>query len=451
MNEIVSMNFNVSYSDYKNELSSIEDPYQAYSINSGINQAHSKLEFNIHLPKNDVLVGAEGNLYAINPGVKEKYTTESTIIPDVVSEENAFEYGFFIQDNFSITDKLSLLAGVRYSWYSVYGPAQSLVYDNSQSVSENSVIDTLTVANGEFLHPYNGLEPRVGIKYGINDESSVKAGYHVSKQYQHLISNASATTPSDYWKSADNNIKPMSSQQYSLGYFRNFKQNTIETSAEVYYKSIENTLEYRNGAVLIMNQTIEQDMLPGHTRAYGLEVMIKKNAGRLNGWISYTISKTEAKVEGQFPDDVINDGNYFPSYNDRLHDLSISLNYQLTRRWNFAGNFIYTSGRPVTYPEMKYEYRGRQVVYFSERNKYRLPAYHRLDIGLTYEGNLKKTKKVHPSFTLGVYNLYGHKNVYSVYYKSDVPSSRNDYNRYGLYQLSIIGVPIPSLTFNLSF
>ncbi len=450
-NSIFSISADLTHTNYKNSLEYIEDTKQSYKVLTGIAHTKFKIEFNLHLNKNSLVFGADAGLYDINPGIKQKYANESLIIPDKVNNENAFEVAGFAQDNITITDKISLLLGLRYSWYSKYGGSPAYKYDPNSSISDNSVIDTISFTPTQLVKPYSGFEPKIGIKVKTNDNSSIKAGYHISRQYQHLIYNTSSPTPSDYWKSADINIKPMVSHQLSLGYFRNYIDNIIETSAEVYYKSINNTLDYRNGAVLAMNPTIERDIIAGFTKAYGLELMIKKNSGKLNGWLSYTISKSQTKIDGQFTEDKINGGNYFPTYSDRLHDISLSVNYQFTRRWNFAGNFIFSSGRPTTYPEKKYFYRNSEVVYYSDRNKYRLPAYHRLDVSVTYEGFLKKTKKVHPSFTFSIYNVYGHKNTYSVYYKKDVPSSLNNYQKYGLYKLSIIGVPIPSVTVNLSF
>lgn len=451
LTDIFSIRVNASYTDYKNELSYIEDPYLASTVSTGISQVLSKVEFNLQLQKQSIVFGVEASNYSINGGVKEKYGSVSEAILDVIDAENALELAGFIHDNVNITDKLSLLVGLRYSWFSKYGQSQSFIYDPTRYVSENSVIDTVFHTDGEFVKPYAGFEPRIGLKYGLNESSSIKAGYHVSRQYQHLISNSSSPMPSDYWKTADMNIKPMLSQQYSLGYFKNFLSNIIEASAELYYKEINNPLDYRNGAVLAMNATIEREVISGFSKAYGLELMVKKNAGKINGWVSYTLSKSLIKIDGDFAEDKINGGAFFPTYTNRLHDLSVSVNYQFTRRWNFAGNFLINTGRPATYPEKKYSYRNTEVVYFSERNKYTLPAYHRLDVAVTYEGYLKKTKKVHPSFTFSVYNVYGHKNIYSVYYKSDIPSAANDYKRYGLYKLSIIGVPIPSFTVNLRF
>ena len=257
--------------------------------------------------------------------------------------------------------------------------------------------------------------------------------------------------PSDYWKFADGNIAPLSSHQVSAGYFTTLWDEILDLSAEIYFKNSNNQLEYKNGASTIMNHNIEQDLVAGKVRSYGLELMLRKNLGNLTGWVSYTLSKTEMKVDGKFDEERINNGQYFAATTHHLHDLSVTANYQITRRWNAAANFVLTSGRPATLPEYKYPIGGMEVVYFSNRNQYRLPAYHRLDLSATYEGFLNKKRKIHPSLTFAVYNAYGHKNIYSVFYKKDEPSAANKFHTYGLYKLSIIGVPIPSITLNLKF
>jgi len=225
----------------------------------------------------------------------------------------------------------------------------------------------------------------------------------------------------------------------------------FDLSMEVYYKENKNQLDYKDGAVLSMNKAIERDLISGFARSYGVETMIRKNIGNLTGWLSYTLSNTQMKTNGKFNEEKINNGKFYAASNHHLHDLSLTLNYQLSRRWNIATNFIYTSGRPTTYPEIKYTIKGMEVVCYSERNKYRLPAYHRLDLSVTYEGNLNKKRKLHPSLTFAVYNVYAHKNIYSVFYKKDTPSSINNFHSYALYSLSVIGVPIPSITLNLNF
>ncbi len=451
VNHMLSVHSSFSYSAYKNEVGSFEVTYPAYRIESGIRQWNLRTEWNLHLPKNEVVTGLEAIAYTITPGNQEKYNEFSDALTIHLTKEKALEAAAFLQDNYKISDRWSVLGGLRYSWYSKIGKAHVYMYEEGKPLNDNSVIDTMEFSKNELIKPYWGLEPRLGVKFSINETSAMKLGYHITRQYQHLISNTAASTPSDYWKSADPNIKPILNKQLSVGYFKNFLGNMIESSVEGYYKTSNHVLEYKNGSELIMNPAIERDLIDGESKSYGLELMVRKNMGSFSGWLSYTLSKSLIKTESAFQEEVINHGRYYPTYTDRGHDLSVSLNYQLTRRWTFGSNFILTSGRPVTLPEKKYIIHQIEVVEFSDRNKYRLPAYHRLDVSVTYEGFLNKTKKVHPSFTFSVYNLYGHKNIYSVYYKQDRPSSSNNFQRFALYQLSIIGVPIPSLTINLSF
>ena len=314
-----------------------------------------------------------------------------------------------------------------------------------------SISDSTIYGDGDKVNPFTGIEPRIGLRYKLNNTSSIKAGYSYTIQYQQLISNSTSAMPSDYWKLADSNVTPLSSHQISVGYFSTLWDEILDFSAEVYCKMSKNQIDYKNGAVTTINSNIEQDILAGKVRSYGLELMLKKSIGKLSGWLSYTLSKTEMQVDGRFAEEKINNGKYYAAITHHLHDLSVTTNYQITRRWNAAANFVLTSGRPTTYPEYMYQMNGMEIVHFSDRNKYRLPAYHRLDISATYEGNLNKKQKVHPSLTFALYNAYGHKNVYSVFYKKDQPSADNRYHIYGLYKLSIIGVPIPSVTLNLKF
>lgn len=450
-NDVWTLHSSLSYSSYNSELSNIEDPAIAYTLFSGIEQINGRVENTLYLEEHNIICGIEGIKYTISPGKLRRYDENSSVITDNLTGENALEAGIFIQDYYNMSDRFSILAGLRFSWYSKTGAATTYNYDHSSAINENSLIDSVFYRRGELVYPYLGIEPRIGLKYSINSSSSVKAGYNLTRQYQHLISNSSSAMPSDFWKSSDNNIKPLVNNQYTVGYFKNFLSDIIESSVEMYYKTTENVLEYKNGAVLAMNPNIEQDVIEGFAKSYGIEFMLKKNSGKLTGWASYTISKSLIKTNGDYYEEVINGNKFYSSCSHRLHDLSLTANYKLTRRWTLASNFIYTSGRSTTLPEEKYTIHNIPIIHYSDRNKYRLPAYHRLDIAATYEGFLNVKKKIHSSFTFSLYNLYGHKNIYSVYYKKSTPNSENHYNYYSLYKFSIIGVPIPSLTLNITF
>jgi hypothetical protein len=225
----------------------------------------------------------------------------------------------------------------------------------------------------------------------------------------------------------------------------------FETSAEVYYKKLQNLLEYKNGAVLVMNHHVEADIINADGYSYGLELFVKKNAGRLNGWVSYTYSRTMRQTDNKFTEDVINGRKYYPSVYDKPHDLSTVMNYQISRRWRFSGNFVLSSGRPVTLPEQKYTFDGRQVVYYSDRNKYRMPPYHRMDVSITLDENLRKKRMWKGSWTFSIYNLYGRKNPYSIFYRKDASIQKINKDQYAIYKLSVIGVPVPSITYNFKF
>jgi hypothetical protein len=236
-----------------------------------------------------------------------------------------------------------------------------------------------------------------------------------------------------------------------VGYFKNFKENAYEASVEVYYKQINNIVEYKEGARLLLNPSIETDLLNAKGYAYGIEFLLKKTYGRLSGWLSYTYSRSLRQTIDAETSELINRGEVFPSNFDKPHDLSLTSAYQISRRWKLSWNFTYSTGRPVTLPESKYSYLNMQMVGFSDRNKYRMPDYHRLDLSLTYGGSIKKTRKWKSSWTLSLYNAYGRNNTYSVYYTSDTPSEVNNFNQYVLYKLSVVDRPIPTLTYNFTF
>jgi len=440
-----------SYTGYTSLMSDLTQETLSSNVETGIYHIRSKAEVLLELQNHNINIGIEFNKLNINQGKLSAYNSNSAVVPEKIDPENGIEIAGFVSDNYNISENLSLLAGLRYSWFSKKGSCTEYEYTIRSPKNASTVSDSTIYNDGENVKPYSGIEPRIGIRYKLNSTSSIKAGYSYTRQYQQLISNSSAAMPSDFWKMADNNIKPMSSQQMSIGYFSTLWNEILDFSAEIYYKTTDNQLDYKNGAITTMNKHIEQDVIGGKVYSYGIELMLKKSIGDLSGWISYTLSNTQMKTDGKYAEEKINNGEYYASTTHHLHDLSITSSYQITRRWTASANFILTSGRPATYPEYKYNMNGMEIVYFSDRNKYRLPAYHRLDLSVTYEGNLNKKRKIHPSLTFALYNAYGHKNIYSVFYKKDTPSSENGYHNYGLYKLAIIGVPIPSVTLNLKF
>lgn len=447
----VQFKLSAAYSDYMSNLAEIGQESLGRNIKTGINHLRGKAEFAVDLFTHNLNAGFEVNKLNINPGEKTPFNNTSSVATEKVDNEHGLELAGFVSDNYTLTDKLSLLAGIRYSWFSKQGECTENIYYDSLPLNSASLSGTIDYASGKNVRPYQGIEPRIGLRYKINNSNSIKVSYSNTRQYQQLISCNKSAMPSDYWKMADSHIKPMICNQMSAGYFATFLNDQIDFSAEIYYKTIVNQLDYKNGAVLTMNKAVEQDLLAGEAHSYGIELMVRKNTGKMTGWISYTLSKTEMQVDGAFEEERINNGQRYYANTHHLHDLSVTSSYQITRRWFASASFVLTSGRPATYPEYSYDMRGMQIVSYSERNKYRLPAYHRLDFSATYDGFLNKKKRIHPTLTFAVYNAYGHKNIYSVFYKKDTPSELNNNHAYGLYKLSIIGVPIPSVTLNLKF
>jgi hypothetical protein len=258
-------------------------------------------------------------------------------------------------------------------------------------------------------------------------------------------------SPADVWKLSSPDLKPLVCDQFALGYFHNFSDNKIETSVEVYYKTLINSIDYKNGAKIILNPYPETALI--NTKGYnsGIEFYIKKNSGKLTGWASYTYSRSLIKSTGFFEEDKINNNQLFPSNSDRPNNVVINANYHISRRWRFGSTFTYSTGRPVTLPEYKFDHSNYQLIYYSDRNKYRLPDYHRLDISLTFDESLRKSKKWKGSWTLSIINLYGRNNAYSVYYKKEEHMVSYDLRQYDIYKLYIIGSPFPTLTYNFTF
>ncbi len=371
--------------------------------------------------------------HTIAPGTITTNST-SSFNPVSIEQRFGFENAAYISDDWRLSDKITFLYGLRLSGMFLLGPGTFSTYD-----AAGNILTSATYTSGATVKDYFNLEPRFSSSYQLNDQSSVKASYNRNTQNIHLLSNSTSSTPTDLYVMSSNNIKPEIADQVSTGYFRNFSENTIEFSAEVYYKWLQNQIDYKDGAQLLVNQNVESQLVYGSGRAYGLELFLKKKYGRFNGWIGYTLSRTEDKFAA------INNGSYFPATQDRTHDLSIVGIYQLSKRWTLSSTFIYATGNAVTYPTGKYEIGGLTTFSYSARNGYRLPAANRLDIGATLEG--KEHKKYHSSWTFGIYNLYGHWDPYIITFRN----SKTAPNTTEAVETSIFPTPIPSVTWNFKF
>jgi hypothetical protein len=441
-----------SFSRYqitKDVLSVSNDQSKVFS---GIN--YHGLKFNISTSplKNHIFdAGINGMYYFINPGKQTPLDTNSVIKTINLQEEKALEGAIYVNDRWEISERLSINAGIRYSSYAKLGSDVTYIYPADRSKMSGIHSDTIKYANNEITQFYNTLEPRLAIKIQLDNSSSVKLSFNRNKQYLSLISNTSVPNPDDFWKLSDRYIKPIDCSHYALGYYKNFNQNNIETSVEVYYKKLKNLVEYKNGATLFLNPEIETALMNADGKNYGVELFVKKNSGKLDGWISYTFSRSLRKTNSIIPQEIINNNQYYPSNYDKPHEITLALTWHLNRRVRFAGNFDYSTGRAISVPGSKYYINGIPVVQFSDRNSYRLPDYHRLDLSFSMDENLRIRRQWKGSWTLSVINVYGHKNIYSVYYVNEIPSAQNNYKNAVLYKLIIIGVPLVSLTYNFIF
>lgn len=433
------------YSEY-NSLTSGGGATKAFSLDSDIRLYGMKADLTLPAgAQHQWKGGVSSILYSVNPGVLKPEGVESTIHELRLQQERGLEHAVYVSDLFSLNSRLSIEAGLRYSFYQSLGAASVYKYKPNVPRSRESIVDTLSYSGNSVLARYGGFEPRLSIRYLLNFYQSVKLSYNRTRQYIHLVSNTSNITPVDVWKLSNMHVSPQLGDQLSIGYFWNSKANQYEFSAELYYKKMEQLMEYQDGAQLLLNPILEADLLTARGRAYGGEFMVKKKEGKLSGWASYTYSRSLRQVVSPWESEQINKGAYYPANFDKPHDLTIVGNYQASRRWRFSANFTYNTGRPTTYAEGRYRYDGVIIPDYSERNNYRIPDYHRLDLSVTLGESLKKNKRWTGSWTLSVYNVYGRKNAYSVYFKSV------NYGPPSAYSLSILGVPFPSLTYNFNF
>jgi hypothetical protein len=437
--------FTGTLSQYKYEMNSDSNPVTGFRMDFNIGQATAKADFNYFLnTKHSVDAGISITGYGLAPGEIQPGNSESKVARDVIQKEHGRESALYIGDSYEISPKILLYGGLRYTLYQYLGPKDVYRYSEGVPRNVNSITDTLHYGGGKPIVSYQGLEPRASIRYTISDKASVKFSYNRMRQYIQMLSNTTALMPTDIWKLSDQFIKPQIGDQYSLGFYKNLKGNNIEFSFETYYKSILRTLDYKNGAVLLLNHHIETDVLEARGKAYGFELMLKKSTGKTNGWISYTYSRSFYKAKGEYGQENVNHGNYYPSNFDKPHAVNFIGNYKFSRRFNLSLNLVYSTGRPITLPIGKYETNGTFRVLYSDRNAYRIPDYFRSDVSINVEGNHKIKKLAHSSWTFAIYNVTGRKNAYSVFFTSDNGVVKS-------YKLSIFARPIPTITYNFKF
>ncbi len=433
------------YDRYDYNISSATIPISAYKLSFDINQFYLKADYNYYFSNNHTFnFGLNSLLYKLHPGSYQPQGKESLVQPDEIHAEQALESALYVSDHYTISPSLVADGGIRFSIYNYLGPQNVNIYQQGVPESESSLLQTNHYGSGSFIKTYGAPEYRLSVRYSFSDSFSIKAGFNTQRQYIHSLSNTTSMAPTDIWKLSDPNIKPQSGDQISLGLYKNLKSNTIETSVEVYYKNIKNYLDYESGAVLVMNPHIETDVVPTTGKAYGVELLIKKLTGKLNGWISYAWSRTFLRMNDASKGQLINNGSYYPANYDIPNDVTVVGNYRVNHRFSISLNGTYGTGRPITLPAGVYTYAGSERTLYTDRNAYRIPDYFRMDFSMNIEGNHKVHQRFHNSWTLGVYNLTGRKNPYSVYYVSQNGVING-------YKLSIFGSAIPYLNFNIRF
>ncbi|MBQ6573375.1 MAG: TonB-dependent receptor [Bacteroidales bacterium] len=413
--EKTSMELTAGYDHYDYATIDKFNPVEAYEMSFKIEQMFGKLKFKSLLSEKHTLTyGADAISYDLAPGSYLPYGGESLVVPDIIPNETGIEGAAYLSDSWSISDRVSLDFGVRYS-----------MFDSDEM--------------------YHGPEYRLSGRVMLSDKVSFKAGINSMRQYIHMLSNSISVSPTDIWKLSDKKIKPQEGWQVAGGFYASLFNNKVEASIEGYYKEMDNYLDYKSGAVIIMNKNIADDVIITQGRAYGAELMLKKSVGKLNGWLSYTYSKTQLRERDERGVNAINGGQWYDASYDKPHDAKLVANYKFTHRVSISANADYSTGRPITVPVARYEYGGGYRLYYSDRNSYRIPDYMRIDAALNIEPTHKLGAFTHFSFSIGVYNVTGRKNVYSVYFDTDAEGQIQG------HKLCIFGAPIPYVNFNFKF
>ena len=416
--------------------------FSAFKQNYKLEHSEIKANFNLRPNyKHSIDAGVNSILYQIDRGSRLPLGPGSLVQDLYLGTEKGLESGIYLGDEWDVTPKLSLNAGIRYNIYASLGPQKVYQYAEGLPMLGSNIQDSLFFDNNQIAKSHGGLDFRVAAKYSITDDVSVKVSYNRLHQYIYMLSNTIAVSPDYTWKLVDYNTKPIIGDQFSVGFFSNLPANEYEVSIEAYYKKNKNIVEIKDGHDFSLTKYIEQSTLQGDLKVYGVELMLKKNIGSLTGWINYTYSHTSVLIDSEFAENRINYGEPYPSNYDKPHALNLVANYDFARRHRLSCNIVYSTGRPITYPTSFYFQNGIKILNYSKRNEYRIPDYLRLDLSFTTEGNLLKNKAAHGSWTFSIYNVLGTNNPYSIYFKQEE-------NKIQGYKLSIFAAPIVSLTYN---
>jgi hypothetical protein len=439
----VGSHFSLFYSKSESDVSAINFG-NGFNLTSAIENTGATFNVDWDLSAtHEIVAGVTGNLITVQRGNLAPLGTEAVVQPTHVPEERGLESGIYLSDAITISPVLSVSLGIRLSTFLFLGPSVTRLYQQGVPKNENSYLGDELVETGEVAKSYVNAEPRVAVKVLLTPESSVKAGFNRNYQYVSLLSNTASVSPVDTWKLSDQYLNPQRSDQFSMGYFRDFSNNTYEASVELYYRRFSNLTQYKEGARLILNERIETDLLHGDGKAYGAEFYFKKNRGKLTGWMSYTYSRSLVRVKSDFEEETISNGVFFPSNFDKPNDVNIVVNFAFSKKTSMSGNFVYNTGRPITYPESVYVMNGYAMANYSSINAQRIPDYHRLDLSINHMMLPKRSRKFETSWSLGVYNAYARKNPFSVFFR---PQYSGKYPQ--AYRLSVLGTIIPYFSFN---
>ena len=466
-NSTFNLRWNHLFSErlFSNVSAIFSDYYYGLTISTvGFNWQSSIKNFNLKYDlkyyMNDKIklnFGLNSIYYKFNPGTIEPIDENSEINFDQLDKKNAFEPSVYLEAEHQATPKLSFLYGLRFSMFYRLGASTINLYQDNLAVTFNNYtktyekgvpIGTKTYSENEVITSFSNLEPRFSSSYILDENSSVKASYNRMVQYLQLVSNTASPTPLDVWTPSDQYIQPQIADQVAVGYFRNFSNDDYSLEVESFYKKIKNRIDYIDGADLIANKAIEQVVLNGQLRAYGLELLVRKNTGKFNGWVAYTLSNSEQQTPGRTPNELgINDGKWYKTGFHKLHNLAVTANYNLNKKWSFAGNFILQSGQPVTFPNGQYELDQGGIIIpnYSLRNENNLPLYHHLDLSATYIPKPNKTKGWQGEWVFSIYNIYNRKNAASISFRQNQTSGQNE-----AVKLSIFGA-VPSVSYNFKF
>jgi hypothetical protein len=438
----LSTDLSVASSRYSFRNIDLNNPTEAYQQEYYVNHTEARVDFlSTRLENHRIEFGLNSILYDLNRGEIIPYGAASKRIPVALGREQGVESALYLSDEFRIVPRLNALLGLRYSFYGQLGPSEVQEYEEGLPKNRFTMLGTLSYERGDLVRSYSGIEPRVALNYELGRNSSLKASYNRLRQYIFLLSNTFAIAPNDQWKLTDYHIRPPVSDQVSLGVYHDFERPGVSASVEVYQKWVNDVVEYKDGADFLSAEPIETQVLQGHQDARGVEVMLKKNTRRITGWMSYTYSRSTILIDGKYEEDRVNGGVAYPSNFDRPHSFNLVGNLRLSRRFSVSSNVVYSSGRPVTLPIAVYYAEGQEYLYYSDRNKYRIPDYFRVDLSVNLEGNLKFKKIAHSYWMLNIYNVTGRDNAYSVYYEAKEGQIKG-------YKLSIFAQPIVTLSWN---